>query len=72
MSVFKSAYYCPFCNCAMVCTATNIVRHCKSRHGKTVKADDWTGCSWIIDNGIKEEVTHWQRLPASPEHEVQA
>ena len=40
MSVFKSAYYCPFCHCAMVCTATNIVRHCKSRHGKTVKADD--------------------------------
>ncbi len=32
----------------------------------------WTGWSWIIDNGIKEEVTHWQRLPASPEHEVQA
>jgi len=24
----------------MVCTATNIVRHCKSRHGKIVKADD--------------------------------
>jgi len=40
VSVFKSAYYCPFCHCAMVCTATNIVRHCKSRHGKTVKADD--------------------------------
>ena len=33
MSVFKSAYYCPFCHC-------DIVRHCKSRHGKTVKADD--------------------------------
>jgi len=27
----------------------------------------WTGRSWIIDNGIKEPVEHWQRLPAGPE-----
>lgn len=40
MSVFKAAYFCPYCHCAMVCTATNIVRHCAARHGKTVKAED--------------------------------
>jgi uncharacterized protein YeeX (DUF496 family) len=41
MSVLKTTYYCPFCNIVMTCTATNIVRHCKSRHGKVVKADDY-------------------------------
>jgi len=40
MSVLKTTYYCPFCNTVMTCTANNIVRHCKARHGKVVKADD--------------------------------
>jgi hypothetical protein len=49
----------------------------KPMHGETVLATGkgftataaWTGSNWLIGDGITEPITHWQRLPMSPEYE---